>query len=159
LDVYSKGNNSSMTIGIYLRVSSTKGQDTRSQEPDLERFAEGFQANAFLYLLVLRLIPAYPFWIVNIVPALLGGGIPTPLPSVAPLRRCRAGGPHGRGASRNHTAPWPRGIEMQRPAVPVVPCLQHRLQDLPRALDLVVAGEQAGIADHAVQDQRLVGVG
>ena len=32
----------------------------------------GFQKNAFTYLLALRLIPAAPFWVVNIVPALLG---------------------------------------------------------------------------------------
>ena len=32
----------------------------------------GFQTNAFFYLLALRLIPTAPFWIVNIVPALLG---------------------------------------------------------------------------------------
>ncbi len=31
-----------------------------------------FQANAFNYLLILRFIPIFPFWIVNIVPALLG---------------------------------------------------------------------------------------
>ena len=32
----------------------------------------GFQNNAFSYLLALRLSPAVPFWVVNIVPALLG---------------------------------------------------------------------------------------
>lgn len=32
----------------------------------------GFQKNAFSYLLILRLIPLFPFWAVNIVPALLG---------------------------------------------------------------------------------------
>ena len=32
----------------------------------------GFQHNAFSYLLVLRLMPIFPFWVVNIVPALLG---------------------------------------------------------------------------------------
>ena len=32
----------------------------------------GFQKNAFSYLLALRLIPAAPFWVVNIVPALFG---------------------------------------------------------------------------------------
>ena len=28
-----------MSIGVYLRVSSNKGQDTRSQEPDLQTWA------------------------------------------------------------------------------------------------------------------------
>ena len=32
---------------------------------------QGFKRNAFNYLLVLRLIPIFPFWLVNIVPALL----------------------------------------------------------------------------------------
>ncbi len=32
----------------------------------------GFQKNAFSYLLAMRLIPAAPFWVVNIIPALLG---------------------------------------------------------------------------------------
>jgi len=32
----------------------------------------GFQENALSYLLVLRLVPIFPFWVVNLVPALLG---------------------------------------------------------------------------------------
>jgi uncharacterized membrane protein YdjX (TVP38/TMEM64 family) len=40
--------------------------------PWLERMREGFQANAFSYLLFLRLVPAFPFFIVNLVPAFLG---------------------------------------------------------------------------------------
>ncbi|ASY67542.1 TVP38/TMEM64 family protein [Sinorhizobium fredii] len=35
----------------------------------VERLAEGFRRNAFLYLLVLRLAPIFPFFIVNIAPA------------------------------------------------------------------------------------------
>lgn len=38
----------------------------------LAKLEAGFQRNAFSYLLALRLIPAAPFWVVNIVPALLG---------------------------------------------------------------------------------------
>jgi len=33
---------------------------------------EGFKNDAFNYLLVLRLVPLFPFWLVNVVPALLG---------------------------------------------------------------------------------------
>jgi uncharacterized membrane protein YdjX (TVP38/TMEM64 family) len=33
---------------------------------------EGFRQDALSYLLVLRLIPIFPFWLVNIVPAFLG---------------------------------------------------------------------------------------
>ena len=32
----------------------------------------GFQENALSYLLVLRLVPLFPFWLVNLAPALLG---------------------------------------------------------------------------------------
>ncbi len=32
----------------------------------------GFNQNALNYLLVLRLIPLFPFWLVNLVPAFLG---------------------------------------------------------------------------------------
>ncbi len=32
----------------------------------------GFRENALSYLLVLRLVPLFPFWLVNLVPAFLG---------------------------------------------------------------------------------------
>jgi uncharacterized membrane protein YdjX (TVP38/TMEM64 family) len=32
----------------------------------------GFRGDAFNYLLVLRLVPIFPFWLVNLVPALIG---------------------------------------------------------------------------------------
>ena len=38
----------------------------------LRKLEVGFQKNAFFYLLALRLIPLAPFWVMNIVPALLG---------------------------------------------------------------------------------------
>ena len=37
----------------------------------LHRLKDGFNENAFSYLLTLRLIPLFPFWAVNIVPGLL----------------------------------------------------------------------------------------
>jgi uncharacterized membrane protein YdjX (TVP38/TMEM64 family) len=40
--------------------------------PWLARLREGFQADAMSYLLFLRLVPAFPFWFVNIAPAVLG---------------------------------------------------------------------------------------
>lgn len=36
------------------------------------RLEAGFRADAFNYLLVLRLVPIFPFWLVNLVPALVG---------------------------------------------------------------------------------------
>ena len=38
----------------------------------MAKLEAGFQKNAFFYLLALRLIPVAPFWVVNIVPGLLG---------------------------------------------------------------------------------------
>jgi uncharacterized membrane protein YdjX (TVP38/TMEM64 family) len=38
----------------------------------LARFEQGFRRDGFSYLLFLRLVPLFPFWLVNIVPALLG---------------------------------------------------------------------------------------
>ncbi len=37
-----------------------------------DKLEAGFRANAFSYLLVLRLVPLFPFWLVNLVPALAG---------------------------------------------------------------------------------------
>lgn len=37
----------------------------------LGKMESGFRKNAFNYLLVLRLVPLFPFWLVNLVPALL----------------------------------------------------------------------------------------
>ena len=36
-----------------------------------ERMKQGFEENAFNYLLVLRLVPLFPFWLVNLVPAFM----------------------------------------------------------------------------------------
>lgn len=38
-------------------------------ENRLQKFIAGFQKNAVNYLLFLRLVPLFPFWLVNIVPA------------------------------------------------------------------------------------------
>ena len=40
--------------------------------PALSRLEEGFRRDSFSYLIFLRLVPILPFWLVNIVPALLG---------------------------------------------------------------------------------------
>jgi uncharacterized membrane protein YdjX (TVP38/TMEM64 family) len=40
--------------------------------PRAEKLADGFRADAFNYLLFLRLVPVFPFWLVNIVPAFAG---------------------------------------------------------------------------------------
>jgi uncharacterized membrane protein YdjX (TVP38/TMEM64 family) len=38
----------------------------------LRKMQEGFAEDALCYLMVLRLVPLFPFWLVNLVPALLG---------------------------------------------------------------------------------------
>ncbi|WP_417782834.1 TVP38/TMEM64 family protein [Terasakiella pusilla] len=38
----------------------------------LVKMEKGFQEDALSYMLVLRLVPIFPFWLVNLVPALLG---------------------------------------------------------------------------------------
>jgi uncharacterized membrane protein YdjX (TVP38/TMEM64 family) len=38
----------------------------------LKAMEKGFQTDSFSYLFFLRLVPLFPFWLVNIIPALLG---------------------------------------------------------------------------------------
>ena len=40
----------------------------------LAKIGEGFRADAFNYLLFLRLVPLFPFWLVNLAPAVFGVG-------------------------------------------------------------------------------------
>jgi uncharacterized membrane protein YdjX (TVP38/TMEM64 family) len=64
------------TVGacmVFLLARSSAGDLlTRRAGPFAARMAEGFNANAFFYLLSLRLAPVFPFWAVNIAPALFG---------------------------------------------------------------------------------------
>lgn len=58
---------------LFLVARSTLGAGLRRWAgPWLQRLEEGFHADAFHYLLVLRLLPVLPFWLVNLVPAFLG---------------------------------------------------------------------------------------
>ena len=41
----------------------------RRMGPRMQRIAKGFEEDAFGYLLFLRLVPLFPFWLVNLVPA------------------------------------------------------------------------------------------
>ena len=41
----------------------------------IRKMQDGFAEDALSYLMVLRLVPIFPFWLVNLVPALLGGKI------------------------------------------------------------------------------------
>ena len=64
------------TIGataIFLAIQMGLGKSLASKsEGWVAKMKDGFNRNAFSYLLALRLIPVFPFALVNIVPALLG---------------------------------------------------------------------------------------
>ena len=71
----------SATIGatiIFLIAKSACGENlVRRAGPLACKLADGFKADAFNYLLFLRLVPAFPFFLVNLVPALVGVKLPT----------------------------------------------------------------------------------
>ena len=58
---------------LFLVVRSSFGATLASRAgPFVATLRDGFRENAFSYLLFLRLIPGFPFFIVNLVPALVG---------------------------------------------------------------------------------------
>lgn len=58
---------------LFLIARSAFGDTLRAKAgPFLAKMADGFAKDAFNYLLFLRLVPAFPFWAVNLAPALLG---------------------------------------------------------------------------------------
>ena len=62
--------------GIFLAARTALGDSLRKKAgPALKRMEDGFRKDAFNYLLFLRLVPLFPFFIVNLVPAFLG--VPT----------------------------------------------------------------------------------
>jgi len=57
---------------VFLVARSACGEWlTRRAGPFAAKLAEGFRADAFSYLLFLRLVP-FPFWLINLAPALFG---------------------------------------------------------------------------------------
>ena len=63
---------------LFLIAKTALGDPLRARAgPFLEKMAAGFQENALSYLLVLRLVPLFPFFIVNLVPAFLGVSLRT----------------------------------------------------------------------------------
>jgi uncharacterized membrane protein YdjX (TVP38/TMEM64 family) len=63
---------------VFLVVNTSFGSAMAEKAgPFVARLRDGFQENALSYLLFLRLVPAFPFFIVNLVPALLGVRLPT----------------------------------------------------------------------------------
>ncbi len=66
----------SATIGataLFLIAKTSFGDVLRAKAgPALQKMQQGFQEGALSYLLVLRLVPLFPFFLVNLVPAFLG---------------------------------------------------------------------------------------
>ncbi len=64
------------TIGatlVFLAAKTSLGDWLLQKAgPKMEVMRRGFEQDAFSYLLVLRLIPVFPFFVVNLVPAFLG---------------------------------------------------------------------------------------
>jgi uncharacterized membrane protein YdjX (TVP38/TMEM64 family) len=58
---------------LFLAARTALGDVLRAKAgPFLKKMEAGFREDALSYLLVLRLIPVFPFFIVNLVPAFLG---------------------------------------------------------------------------------------
>ncbi len=63
---------------VFLAARFGLGEPLRARAgPALKKMEAGFRANAFSYMLVLRLVPLFPFWLVNLAPAFLGVSLPT----------------------------------------------------------------------------------
>lgn len=64
------------TVGatiIFLAARSSLGEALGEKAgPWLTKLREGFKDNALSYMLFLRLVPIFPFWLVNLAPAVLG---------------------------------------------------------------------------------------
>ena len=58
---------------LFLIAKTSFGDALRAKAgPALQKMQAGFQEGALSYLLVLRLVPLFPFFLVNLVPAFLG---------------------------------------------------------------------------------------
>jgi uncharacterized membrane protein YdjX (TVP38/TMEM64 family) len=58
---------------IFLAARTVLGDVLRARAgPFLQKLEAGFRDNELSYMLVLRLVPLFPFWLVNLAPAFLG---------------------------------------------------------------------------------------
>jgi uncharacterized membrane protein YdjX (TVP38/TMEM64 family) len=60
------------TLLFLIARSAIGGLLSERAAPWLTKLRQGFKEDALSYLLFLRLVPAFPFWFVNIAPAILG---------------------------------------------------------------------------------------
>ncbi|MGE0737295.1 MAG: TVP38/TMEM64 family protein [Alphaproteobacteria bacterium] len=60
-------------IVVFVAARTALGDFLRARAgPFVQRLEAGFKRDAFNYLLVLRLVPLFPFWLINLVPAFFG---------------------------------------------------------------------------------------
>ena len=64
------------SIIFLIARSAFSAYVVRRAGPRLSRIVDGFCADAFSYLLFLRLVPLFPFFLVNLAPALVGVRLP-----------------------------------------------------------------------------------
>ncbi len=58
---------------VFLAARTVLGDVLRARAgPFLQKLEAGFRENELSYMLVLRLVPLFPFWLVNLAPAFLG---------------------------------------------------------------------------------------
>lgn len=58
---------------IFLAARTILGEVLRARAgPFVQKLEAGFRENELSYMLVLRLVPLFPFWLVNLAPAFLG---------------------------------------------------------------------------------------
>ena len=106
---------------LFIAAKTSLGDPLRAKAgPWLQKMEEGFQENALSYLLVLRLVPLFPFFVVNLVPAFLGVSlsvyvIGTFFGIIPRFVRLRLGGRGARAAySRRGASSPPRGYSRRR---------------------------------------------
>ena len=60
-------------VGVFLAAKYAVGDLLRAKAgPAIQRMEAGFRDNELSYLLILRLVPIFPFWLINLAPAFLG---------------------------------------------------------------------------------------
>jgi uncharacterized membrane protein YdjX (TVP38/TMEM64 family) len=60
-------------VAVFLAARTALADSLRARAgPQIQKMQAGFSRNAASYMLFLRLVPLFPFWLVNLAPALLG---------------------------------------------------------------------------------------
>ena len=63
---------------VFLAAKTVLGDALRARAgPFLQKLEAGLREDGLSYMLVLRLVPLFPFWLVNLAPAFLGVRLPT----------------------------------------------------------------------------------